>query len=591
MVALSLNKDDGKNQLLDYVAKVIDSGIIHSNRNYEFLINGSSRTFKIKIHNRKNHYNDANKTILLYIYTIAHKKETSDLEKHFCLKLELKGNRTKNKRQYFFTESYIHGIYKHKCSNPIMNGKFIVQLAENINKIFKVKTSKLLDDSRLPICLENSDNTAVVSLKTIKLLQIGKTWYEKEAGFKLEDTKQYELAKKVQKIPLSSFLNIATNSNLHTMTESYINSNEDLKSIKQIKRIETILKKVNLSKESTFQEIAKDIFDFSNPEIKNCEKLEIWKTVISNNLVRKKVETLKEIPTWWEPQPSQKDIDNYKILTKWWPAASNWAASTSKKIYEYPIKRPRTSSRPSTKYGKRPRTSRRPFTAFGGSIISSTTKKNEKPTSLDELAKPKNPKKKELSKITEQKRKNADYKITDKIIGKGASGVVKIAIRKTDKKKFAVKIPVSAEELRISLIMSSAGIAPKVEDFFTNKNNKLNIIMELLQGLELTNFIEETDIIISKTQSQNLIKKIELLHKKGIIHNDLGTINVFVKLKNDTIEDIILIDFDKSIALTEKNAKRDYINLLATTRLIAGTKKKKNVKFLIEALKNKIKSL
>ena len=181
---------------------------------------------------------------------------------------------------------------------------------------------------------------------------------------------------------------------------------------------------------------------------------------------------------------------------------------------------------------------------FGKSIISSTTK----PTSLDELAKPKNPKKKELSKITEQKRKNTDYKITNKIIGKGISGVVKIAIRKTDKKKFAVKIPVSAEELRISLIMSSAGIAPEVEDFFTNKNNKLNIIMELLQGLELTNFIEETDIIISKTQSQNLIKKIELLHKKGIIHNDLGTINVFVKLKNDKIEDIILIDFGKSIA-------------------------------------------
>jgi hypothetical protein len=283
-----------------------------------------------------------------------------------------------------------------------MNGKFIVQLAENINKIFKVKTSKLLDDSRLPICLENSDNTAVVSLKTIKLLQIGKTWYEKEAGFKLEDTKQYELAKKVQKIPLSSFLNIATNSNLHTMTESYINSTEDLKSIKQIERIETILKKVNLSKESTFQEIARDIFDFSNPEIKNCEKLEIWRTVISNNLVRKKVETLKEIPTWWEPQPSQKDIDNYKILTKWWPAASNWAASTSKKIYEYPIERPTTSSRPSTKYGKRPRTSRRPSTAFGKSVISSTTKKNTKPTSLDELAKPKNPRKKITKKIPVQ---------------------------------------------------------------------------------------------------------------------------------------------------------------------------------------------
>ncbi len=384
MVALSLNKDEGKNQLLNYVAKVIDSGIIHSNRNYQFLIKGSSRTFKIKIHNRKNHHEDAQKTILLYIYTIAHKKEISDLEKHFCLKLELKGNRTKNKRQYFFTESYIHGIYKPKCSNPIMHGKFIVQLAENINKIFKVKTSKLLDDSRLPICLENSDNNAIISLKTIKLLQIGKTWYEKEAGFKLEDTKQYELAKKVQKIPLSSFLNIATNSNLHTLTESYIKLDEGLESTKQIEKIETILKKIKLSKENTFQEITRDIFDFSNPEINNCERLEIWSTIISNNLIRKKVETLKEIPTWWKPQPGQKDIDNYKILMKWWPAASNWAASTSKKTYTYPIEVPKKSSRPSTK------NNRRPSTAFGRLVTSSTAK----PTSLDELAKPKNPRKK-----------------------------------------------------------------------------------------------------------------------------------------------------------------------------------------------------
>ena len=113
--------------------------------------------------------------------------------------------------------------------------------------------------------------------------------------------------------------------------------------------------------------------------------------------------------------------------------------------------------------------------------------------------------------------------------------------------------------------------------------------MELLEGLELTNFIEKSDIIISKKQSQKLIKKIEKLHSKGIIHNDLGTINVFVKLEGEKIKDIILIDFDKSIPLTKSNSKIDYLNLLATIKMIG--KKKKNVKFLIEELKNKIKSL
>tara|TARA_R110002096_G_scaffold154522_2_gene318679 strand:- start:2636 stop:3283 length:648 start_codon:yes stop_codon:yes gene_type:complete len=198
--------------------------------------------------------------------------------------------------------------------------------------------------------------------------------------------------------------------------------------------------------------------------------------------------------------------------------------------------------------------------------------------------------KNELEKITTQKRKNTNYKITNKIIGKGTSGVVKIAIRKTDKKKFAVKTPVSNEELRISLVMSAAGIAPKVQDFFTDKNNKLNIVMELLNGMELTKFIEETDIKISKIQSKKLIKKIEKLHSKGYLHNDLGTINVFVKLENNKIKDIILIDFDKSIPITKKNAKIDYRNLLATIKMTSG-KNKKNVKFLVDELKEKIKSL
>lgn len=281
----------------------------------------------------------------------------------------------------------------------MMPGKFIVKLVDKINKLFKVKTSKLLDDSRLPICLENTNNSPVMSLKTIKLLQNGQTWYEKEGGFKLDNNQIYEAVKKVQTIPLSSFLNIATNPNLHSMGESYIDYTEGIESKQQIERIETILKKINLSRENTFQEIATNIFN-NKEEISDCEKLEIWEKIISNNLKRKKVETTNQIPSFWKPLPSMKDIENYKLLMKWW--AIGFGMEYSTKIYEYPIEKPMISRQPSTAFSKRPSTSRRPSTAFGRSVIPTTKTKTKTktitPTPLHELAKPKNPRKKIIKK-------------------------------------------------------------------------------------------------------------------------------------------------------------------------------------------------
>ena len=437
MTVFSLNESSGQKQLLDYVARVISNNIILSNRNYQFTITDTDKdslTFKIKIHNRKNQHDDKNKTILLYIYTISHENETSDIAEDFCLKLELKGNRIKKGQNYFFEESYVHGIYKRKCGisnikkveSIMMPGKFIVKLVDKINKLFKVKTSKLLDDSRLPICLENTNNSPIISLKTLKLLQNGQTWYEKEGGFKLNNDEIYEAVKKVQTIPLSSFLNIATHPDIHSVGESYINYTEGIESKQQIERIETILKKINLSRESTFQEIAINIFN-NKEEISNCEKLEIWEKIISNNLKRKKVETTNEIPFFWKLQPSMKDVENYKLLMKWWDIGFGLEYST--KIYEYPIERPITSRRPSTAFGKRPTTSRRPSTAFGRSV-GTTTKKTKKtktiePTSLDELAKPKNPRKK----IT----KKTPVKSTAPIINN--SNLKKKKKRKNKKKK------------------------------------------------------------------------------------------------------------------------------------------------------------
>ena len=115
---------------------------------------------------------------------------------------------------------------------------------------------------------------------------------------------------------------------------------------------------------------------------------------------------------------------------KWWDIGFGMEYST--KIYEYPIERPITSRRPSTAFGKRPTTSRRPSTAFGRSVGTTTkkTKKTKKtktiePTSLDELAKPKNPRKK----IT----KKTPVKSTAPIINN--SNLKKKKKRKNKKKK------------------------------------------------------------------------------------------------------------------------------------------------------------
>lgn len=208
------------------------------------------------------------------------------------------------------------------------------------------------------------------------------------------------------------------------------------------------------------------------------------------------------------------------------------------------------------------------------------------------MSKPRNKKfmskfnKSKIKKISKEERINSNFNILKKVIGKGQSGIVKLIERKGDRKKFAVKIPVSKKELEISIIMDIEGIGPKVEDFFT-KNNKTNMIMELLEGMELTNLIENTNIKINEKQADNLIRKIDKLHNLGFLHNDLGTINVFVKLKNMKIVDIILIDFGKTIPLS--NPKIDFRNLLGTIKATAFGPKRKNMEILINKLKGKIK--
>lgn len=190
-----------------------------------------------------------------------------------------------------------------------------------------------------------------------------------------------------------------------------------------------------------------------------------------------------------------------------------------------------------------------------------------------------------IVKTANQERANTNYKITRKVLGSGQSGVVKVAERKTDGKKFAVKIPVGIPELITSMIMSAQGVGPEIEDFFTSKG-KLHMVMEMLNGMELTDLIENTDISITETQAVALADKIEMIHDLGFLHNDLGTINVYAKMTNDKIKELIVIDFDKTIRLS--NPAIDYRNLIGTIKSTAIGSKKKNMKTLMAVLKRQI---
>ncbi len=344
-----LHNRSGKTTLKNFVKYIIDRNISYSNRNtYSFYTDRDSDVFKITFKNKKKIKGVDCPNINLYVYKIS--PDGREIETSYCLWMCLK-DEYKNSRDgfYYFKKSEIKQINKGKCSvkdpNGELGGNYLAKLANSINKIFKVEHSTLSDDSSLELAKDK-----IIKLKTLKLLQYQKTWYERVIGFKLDNKRIYELAKLVSNIPLSSFLNIVLDEDLREMTELWRLNEKDINSILEI------LNKVNLNKNSTFGEISRNIFN-NFKDISNEEKYIIWDKLISTNYKRVKVEgstpgkNFLRIAHFGAPQPDQEDIKNYKFLMEWWPYVSQMSQSSKTYVYtEKQSSKPKKKTQKSNKY-------------------------------------------------------------------------------------------------------------------------------------------------------------------------------------------------------------------------------------------------
>ena len=188
----------GIKALKTYIKFVIEKNITYSNRNtYTFYTDRDSDVFKIAIKNKKNSKDESEDCpyINLYIYKID--PNGRDIVTKFCLWMCLKQNYKQEDGFYYFKTSSIKQINKGKCSvkdpNGELGGNYLSKLANSINKIFKVKHSTLHDESSLELA-----KGKIIKLKTLKLLQYQKTWYERVIGFKLDNKRIYQLAKLVK---------------------------------------------------------------------------------------------------------------------------------------------------------------------------------------------------------------------------------------------------------------------------------------------------------------------------------------------------------------------------------------------------------
>jgi len=304
-----LNTKNGKDGLLRYVRNTIDSGQNLSQRKFGFYwskcckVNSSivNKRFRIYIKNIKDSNNKTTSVLLrIFHYPLNKKKKNNKL----CLKMELK-TPIQMSGYYSFKTSYIHNINKGPCgiNKTELKGPSLIRIADKINKIFKVESSSLEDDSRLDMC-----NTNMV-LKTIKLLQYGKTWYEREAGFILDEPEIYELCKIVRKSKLSILFEVIRQDIVEQISSEY-NATKD-KYEPEIKKLENLLKIENLTLNNTYQQVFKKAIHPTS-KLTDCQKIEVY-NILFSNWDRKKVLNNK-IPEDGIKGISKDTLEKYKAI-------------------------------------------------------------------------------------------------------------------------------------------------------------------------------------------------------------------------------------------------------------------------------------
>lgn len=162
------------------------------------------------------------------------------------------------------------------------------------------------------------------------------------------------------------------------------------------------------------------------------------------------------------------------------------------------------------------------------------------------------------------------------------------------------KIILKNNEIKILKICGNAKISPKIyfNEIIYNEYNSYfyyYTYMEFIDGITLYKFIEKLSINKIDKEIKNkifklLVKKKNILHKLGYIHYDLHMGNIILKMKNEKIIDLFIIDYglSKSINNFDINEIKKYLYENNNENLIMYLIHKKYIEI---DLKNKDKLL
>jgi serine/threonine protein kinase len=177
---------------------------------------------------------------------------------------------------------------------------------------------------------------------------------------------------------------------------------------------------------------------------------------------------------------------------------------------------------------------------------------------------------------------------TDSTIGKGAFGEVFAATDLHSGLPVAIKQVQNSEQVRREI---EVGMRVKSQNLcrtlaFTVNGPHMFIAMELIQGIELSDFIDQNPGFFLKNPEiftlvvRDILRAIEHMHTLRIAHRDLKPENVMLKQKPRTveIESAVVIDFGFAMSVSEipENAKEGSLEYIAPeilTRLFPKTEK------------------
>lgn len=225
-----------------------------------------------------------------------------------------------------FEKSKINLINRGKCGlkgNKLLEGSYILNLANKLNDILNVKVSILEDDSKIDIKCD--DISSSMSLKMINLLKYGKTWYEREGGFKMDDKKLYLLTYFIQEIRVSDIIKYISNKSHRGLGEFEIKD-------KDIEKLEKVLLKLGVQKNIKLKNLYRKAFDRKS-SLNECDQY--WLYEMTLMLPTRKIAKQQKD----KEQKMYKKLQEFSDLHSRFTNSSRKKSNNIKKIIEFFIKK------------------------------------------------------------------------------------------------------------------------------------------------------------------------------------------------------------------------------------------------------------